>query len=129
MLVTILLVLLPASSLVSLDGQMADILIAPYLPVGEAVRVGPWDLVPFSCLESSGLVPTELNGHVMRLVEAYRLPAGAGQPLGALAVPEGGRVGDPFERTLMSLLGHALLAGDGEDAGGILPRRSGRSPC
>lgn len=90
---------------------MADVLIAPYLPVSQTARVGPWNLVPFACLEASGLLPGALRGRVMRLVEAYRLPAGAGQRLGALAVPEGGRAGDPFERALISRLGHALLAG------------------
>lgn len=90
---------------------MADVLIAPYLPIGQAAQVGPWNLVPFSCLEASGLVPRELRGRVMRLVEAYRLPTGAGQQLGVLAVPEGGRVGAPFERASMSKLAHALLAG------------------
>ncbi len=90
---------------------MADILIAPYLPVGQPTRVGAWELVPFSRLTGSDLLPDELRRRVIRLVEAYQPQAGAGQPLGVLAVPEGERVGAPFERALMSRLGHSLLAG------------------
>jgi len=89
---------------------MADILIAPYLPVGQPARVGPWKLVPFSHLAGSDLVPDELRQRVIRLVEAYRLPPGGRQALGVLAVPEGERVGAPFDRSLMPRLGHTLLA-------------------
>jgi hypothetical protein len=90
---------------------MADVLIAPYLPVGQETQVGPWSLVPFSRIAGPKLLPGELRARVIRLIEAYQMPAGAGQPLGVLAVPEGELVGASFDRTLMSRLGHALMAG------------------
>ncbi len=91
---------------------MADLLIAPYIPLSETVAVGPWTLVPFGKLAGSDLVADEVQRTVDRLVEAYRLsPAGGVQALGAVAILEGGRIGSPFDRSLMPRLGHALLAG------------------
>lgn len=90
---------------------MAHLLIAPYLPLSERVRVGPWELCPFKAAAASTVVPPALSGPVSRLIEAYSLPTGAGCVLGAVAYPHGSNVGAPFERSDMKLLGHALLAG------------------
>jgi hypothetical protein len=102
---------------------MPDVILAPYLVVKTPVTVGPWELVPFRELRhgdgesEAGLrrwVPDALRVPVMRLVEAYGVEAG-GTALGAVAVPKGGRAGDPFDRGLVRRLGHALLAGSVAD--------------
>jgi hypothetical protein len=90
---------------------VSDLLIAPYLPVAERVQVGAWELLPLRKVEGSDVVPTDLRDEVSRLVEAYRLPSGGGAVLGVLAYPFGGKVGEPFERSDVELLGDALLAG------------------
>jgi hypothetical protein len=90
---------------------MADILLAPYLPVGQPTRVGPWELIPFSRLAGSDLLPDELTRRVVRLVEAYQPQAVGGKAMGVVIVPAGERIGAAFERSVMPRLGHALLAG------------------
>ena len=75
------------------------------------MRVGAWRLVSFGALDESGVVPDDLMRPVARLVDAYRLPPGSGQPIGVVAVPNGGHVGAPFDRSAVRRLGHALLAG------------------
>lgn len=100
-----------------------DLLLAPYVVVSAPVTVGPWELVPFrefqqdadeSEGESREWVSEAVRNPVMRLVEAYRLEPGIAA-LGAVVVPKGGRAGDPFDRALMTRLGHALLAGSVAD--------------
>lgn len=102
---------------------MPDLILAPYLVVKTPVTVGPWELAPFRELQqdddeseadSRGWVPDALRVPVMRLVEAYGVEA-AGGARGAVAVPKGGRAGDPVDRGLMTRLGHALLAGSVAD--------------
>lgn len=90
---------------------MADLLIAPYLPVGQPARIGSWKLIPLSRLEGSDLLPDELRRCVTRLVAAYQLPTIGGKTLGVVIVPEGELIGAPFDRSLMPQLGRALLAG------------------
>jgi hypothetical protein len=84
--------------------------------------VGAWDLAPFRDLQrdddesedSREWVPEALRGPVLRLIEAYRVESGRAA-LGAVVVPKDGRAGDPFDRALMTRLGHALLAGSVAD--------------
>ncbi len=90
---------------------MPDILLAPYLPVSQQVRVGTWDLVPFDGIDQARVVPDDLVRPVTRLVTAYRPESRQGQAMGVVAVPEGGHVGSPFDRSAMGRLGYALLAG------------------
>jgi hypothetical protein len=90
---------------------VADILLAPYLPLSHQTRIGPWQLVPFGALDDSHAVPAELARPVGRLVEAYRVSSGGGPAMGVVALPEGSQVGASFERTAMRRLGLALLAG------------------
>jgi hypothetical protein len=100
-----------------------DLLLAPYVVLKTPVTVGPWQLVPFrefqqddddSEDESRAWVPDALRVPVVRLVQAYGVGDG-GAALGAVVVPKRGQAGDPFDRGLMSHLGHALLAGSVAD--------------
>lgn len=88
---------------------MPDLLLAPYLALREPARVGPWDLIPFARLDASLAVPSDLRDHVLRLVDAYRLPKG--DALGAVIHPAAEGVGAPFDRATMATVGNALLAG------------------
>jgi hypothetical protein len=56
-------------------------------------------------------VPATLQSAVSRLIDAYKLPSGAGVVLGAVACPRGKGVGASFADSDMSLLGRALLLG------------------
>src|SRR4051812_46512682 len=94
------------------SAPVPNLLIAPYLPLKNRVTVGPWELVPFRDLDGADVVPNELERPVARLIEAYRVPGtGGGGALGAVIFPEGAGVGEPFERSDMHPLGHALVAG------------------
>ncbi len=94
-------------------------MLAPYLVLKAPVSVGPWEPRAFRKLqqdddgserEIGGWVPEALRNPVMRLVAAYR-GEGDMAALGAFVVPKDGRAGDPFDRALITCLGHALLAG------------------
>jgi hypothetical protein len=89
---------------------VADLLIAPYLPLSTRTDVGSWTLVPFGSLEESGVVPDDLKHPVERLVDAYRPTDNRGGAMGVVAVPEAG-FGESFERAAMGMVGYALLAG------------------
>jgi hypothetical protein len=101
----------PLSSRVAIISDVPDILLAPYLPVSQQVRVGAWDLVPFDGIDRARVVPDDLVRPVTRLVTAYRPESRQGQAMGVVAVPEGGHVGTPFDRSAMRRLGYALVAG------------------
>jgi hypothetical protein len=89
---------------------VADLLIAPYLPLSTRTDVGSWTLVPFGSLEESGVVPDDLKHPVERLVDEYRPTDNRGRAMGVVAVPQAG-FGESFERAAMGMLGYALLAG------------------
>lgn len=97
-------------------GGMPHLLVAPYLVVTTPVALGPWELVPFETLiggrgeDGRAYVDPELTGPVTRLVDAYQLEQTTAR-LGAVVVPRGGCVGDPFERSMLPRLRRALLAG------------------
>jgi hypothetical protein len=86
---------------------MSEVLLAPYLPLRENVRVGPWALVRFSALSDTEALPDALRRPVMRLVEAYESPFGSG----AVLFPAHATVGAPFDRSALAPLRRALLAG------------------
>jgi hypothetical protein len=88
-----------------------DLLLAPYLPLADAVRVGPWELLPFRQVGGSTAVPVGLRDPVSRLLDAYSSPTGARTAFGAVAYPYQGTVGAPFASTDLALLSRALLAG------------------
>jgi hypothetical protein len=87
-----------------------ELLIAPYVPLGEAAAVGPWELIPFRSVAESDALPDALRRPVLRLVEAYDV-SGSATMLGVVAYPGGGHIGAAFVRATMRRLGHALLAG------------------
>lgn len=89
---------------------MADLLIAPYLPVSVETSIGEWELLPFRDALPPA-TPRELRTPVERLIEAYRLSSGGGAVLGVVVFPAGAYPGAPFARAEMSGLGRALLVG------------------
>lgn len=90
---------------------MPAIALAPYVPLRESVRVGPWELVPFRMLGDTPALPGDLQRPVTRLVEAYTVPSGGLSALGAVLYPAGGAIGSPFEPKALDPLRRALLAG------------------
>lgn len=88
---------------------MPDALLAPYLPLAQAVTVGPWRLVPFKAIDYER-VHSGLRRALERLVVAYRVP-GSGSTLGAVVYPAGTHIGAPFERSDLPRLRHALFVG------------------
>lgn len=86
---------------------MSDVLLAPYLPLREDVRVGPWAVVRFSALSDTEALPDALRRPVTRLVEAYGSPFGSG----AVIFPADAAIGAPFDRADLEPLRRALLAG------------------
>jgi hypothetical protein len=95
---------------------VADVLIAPYLPLAEPGSVADWMLLPILGADQADtveneaeLIPNGLRRPVRRLVDAYRVRDDPG--VGVLIAPPKGRIGAPFEREAMRPLSRALLAG------------------
>ncbi len=91
---------------------MAEVLIAPYLPLTEQVQVSGWTLLPILSADDpktvkgeSELIPAELQRPVRRLVDAYRVRDEAG--LGVLIAPRGEGIGAPVKREAMRPLSGA----------------------
>jgi hypothetical protein len=91
--------------------RVADLLLAPYLPISRVVTIASWDVIPVGKLGDAEVVPDEIGVAVERLLAAYEIPRGGGATVGAVIVPRGGHVGSPFERSAMPRLQHALFAG------------------
>jgi hypothetical protein len=89
---------------------VADLLIAPYLPLTSEVRVGPWVLVPARAVLDGDTVPDEFRRTVRRLIEAYQVHD-AMTALGALLVRDGHDATAPVDRSVVPPLRLALLAG------------------
>jgi hypothetical protein len=96
--------------------MMAQLLIAPYLPLREPASLGAWTLWPIQgtaqheTVESeSELIPAALRRPVRRLVDAYRVRDEAG--IGALVAPRDQEIGVEIDRRSMRPLSRALLAG------------------
>lgn len=88
---------------------MADILIAPYLPLSERTSVCGWSLIPFGHAGELEIARRDVRTAVDQLVEVYAVDEPFG--LGALIAPPNGELGAKFDRAVMPRLGHALLAG------------------
>lgn len=89
-------------------GGVADVVLAPYLPLRKDADVGPWHLVPFSGIERVEYLSQEIAEDARLLVSAYRME---GARLGALLVPSGSRVGSECDRASLGPLHRALLLG------------------
>jgi hypothetical protein len=89
---------------------VADLLIAPYLPITSEARVGPWVLVPARAVLEGDTVPDEFRRVVRRLIEAYQVHD-AMAALGAVLVRDGHEATAPIDRSVVSTLRLALLAG------------------
>jgi hypothetical protein len=85
---------------------VADLWLAPYLPLREEAEVGPWRLVPFSTATSRHTRSRKVFNEVRRLQTAYRIKEGQ---IGAVVIPTEGRVGDDQPRELIRPFGHAIL--------------------
>jgi hypothetical protein len=88
---------------------MADVLLAPYLPLDEEVTLGPWILVPFDDLAYRHTRDRSIFNEIRRLRTAYQLPTD-GMPYGAVFLPHGGRLGDDFSRDEVRPLHRAVVA-------------------
>jgi hypothetical protein len=89
---------------------MADVWLAPYLPLAAQVDISVWRLVPFRDLARRHTVSQPVLNEVRRLRTAYRLTNTSGMPFGALLVPREGRIGDEQPRELLRPLHRALVA-------------------
>jgi hypothetical protein len=89
---------------------MADVWLAPYLPLSSEVSVGPWRLIPFRRIASRHTRGRQVFNEVRRLRTAYSLKKGARASFGALVLPDGGRIGDELPRRAMRPLARALTA-------------------
>jgi hypothetical protein len=90
---------------------MPEIVLAPYLPLSDPAQVGPWELEPFKSLGEAQALPNSLRRPATRLVEAYTIPRGGGQVLGAVLYPGGASIGSEFDHAALQPLRRALLAG------------------
>jgi hypothetical protein len=91
------------------DQDMAELLVAPYLPNPGMTVVGSWQLMPFGSIGDADGIPVELRRAVCRLVDAYQVDDIAG--LGAIAFPADAQVGVPLAKDTIRPLARALLAG------------------
>src|SRR3954453_21075673 len=89
---------------------MADVWLAPYLPLSSDASIGPWRLIPFSALASRNARGRQVFNEVRRLRTAYSLKKAGGTRFGAVVLPEGGRIGDEMQRSAMRPLSRALTA-------------------
>ena len=90
---------------------MADVWLAPYLPLNNEVEVGPYTLVPFKDFKRHHAASSNAYNEVRRLRTAYRIKDEPTQSFGALVLPTGGRIGnEDLNRDMFPLLHKALLA-------------------
>lgn len=87
-----------------------DILLYPYLPLTNRRTVGGWQVIPIAEVESDDLVNDFAGRAVEGLGRLYEVE-GMQLPLGAVARPPDGAIGDDFELSAMRTLGRALLVG------------------
>jgi hypothetical protein len=88
---------------------MADVWLAPYLPLAAETEASAWRLVPFRDLARRHTTSQPVLNEVRRLRTAYRLTSTGGTPFGALVVPRDGRIGDERPRELLRPLHRALV--------------------
>lgn len=90
---------------------MADVWLAPYLPLNEDLVVSPWRLVPFEAFARRHCRSLEVFNEARRLRTAYKLRNTGGIPFGAVIFGDTARVGDDQPRELIRPMHHALVVG------------------
>lgn len=86
---------------------MADLVMAPYLPLKKLIMIGDWRLTPFADLaELLEAMPPSHQRSAERLIEAY-----AQDDMGMIVHTEGGNLGDDHKDAELRWLSQALLAG------------------
>lgn len=87
-----------------------DVLLYPYLPLRQKIKIGPWTLAPPSAISDSDVAgPTEFD-LVQGLVGIYKLPSNASN-MGAVAWNSADGLGARIDREAMSALSSALIMG------------------
>jgi hypothetical protein len=89
---------------------MADLWLAPYIPLSDETVVEPWLFVPFRAFRQRHARGRVTFNEARRLVSAYKLDGTAGLPFGAVILPKDGRVGDDIARESLPTLWRALVS-------------------
>src|SRR4051794_37806656 len=89
---------------------MADVWLAPYLPLSAEIEISAWRLIPFRDLARRHTTSQAVLNEVRRLRTAYTLPNTSGMPFGALVAAREGRIGDEHPRELLRPFHRALVA-------------------
>jgi hypothetical protein len=89
--------------------EMADVWLAPYIPLSDETVIEPWLFVPFRAFRQRHARGRDTFNETRRLVTAYKLDGTAGLPFGAVILPKNGRVGDEIAREFLPRLWRALV--------------------
>ena len=74
--------------------DVVDVILMPYLPLGERATVGDWELIPRTALQPDDCLDERTEELARGLAEVYVLPKHARTPVGAFVRPRAGLIGN-----------------------------------
>jgi hypothetical protein len=74
--------------------DVVDVILMPYLPLGERATVGDWELIPRTALQPDDCLDARAEELARGLADVYVLPKHARTRVGAFVRPRAGLIGD-----------------------------------